>query len=74
IPPSGLFRRRRYEIEFPPDAKFGSTKREVTATPVTVIDRYLGVGDAWTLVHAADAAWNGHSGEWVTLVEVDDSA
>ncbi len=69
IPPTGLLRRRRYEIEFPAVDQSSSPRREITSTPVTVIDRQVGVGEAWTLVHAADAAWDGQSGEWVTLLD-----
>jgi hypothetical protein len=34
---------------------------------VTVIDPYIGVGDAWALVHAADEAWDGEVGDWVSM-------
>ncbi|MDZ7734272.1 MAG: hypothetical protein U5R31_15405 [Acidimicrobiia bacterium] len=32
-----------------------------------VIENDLGVGDAWALIHAADMAWDGQRGEWVSL-------
>lgn len=75
VAPTGLSRllgRRRYEIERLGSPGTGST-RELTTTPVTAIDEQLGVGDAWALVHAADAAWNGTSGRWVTLVDARKS-
>jgi hypothetical protein len=64
-----LLRRRIYEVEFTPEWETSPSWRRVTAAPVTIIDPYLGVGDAWALVHAADAAWTGGVGEWVTLFE-----
>lgn len=67
LPPTGILRRKRYEVEFPSsDERFGPSYT-VTTTPVTAIDKIVGVGDAWTLVHAADDAWKGESGRWVTL-------
>ena len=36
-----------------------------------MIDPYLGVGDAWAVVRAADAAWDGTSGDWVSLEAAD---
>jgi hypothetical protein len=70
LPERGRFRRRRvYEIEFPPDESSAEPKRVVTITPATTIDKYLGVGDAWALIDAANQAWDGENGEWVTLFE-----
>jgi hypothetical protein len=66
IPASGLLRRRRYEVEIV-EAGESTPRREITTTPVTLIDKYIGVGDAWSVVHAADDAWDGRSGEWVSL-------
>jgi hypothetical protein len=54
------FQRTRYEVDL-------KGERHVTRTPVTLLDPYLGVGDAWTLVHASEARWDGTTGEWVTL-------
>jgi hypothetical protein len=60
------FRRRRYEVEFvDPDGRPQWSR--VTRTPVTLIDRYLGVGDAWAVVKAADDAWTSGNGDWVNL-------
>jgi hypothetical protein len=57
---------RLYEVEI---ARMGEATpiAKTTRTPVTLVDRYLGVGDAWALVHAADARWDGREGAWVTL-------
>lgn len=68
LPPKGVLRRRLYEIDLTlNDREEASPSRQLTSTPVTMIDKYLGVGDAWALVHAADDAWDGQTGEWVSL-------
>lgn len=67
ITPTRVLRRRRYEIEVSGGAEPQSPKRETTTAPVTALGQHLGVGDAWALVHAADAAWNGETGEWVAF-------
>jgi len=67
IRPRGVFGRRLYEIEFPSPDDGNPPIREVSRTPVTRIDPVIGVGDAWTLVRAADDAWDGDNGDWVTL-------
>lgn len=71
LPPKGLLRRRIYEVEITQAGEAAPPTRQVTSTPVTFIDKCLGVGDAWTLVHAADDAWDGRVGEWVSLFEED---
>jgi hypothetical protein len=58
----GRFGRFRFELE-------SSEGRQVTRTPVTLLDPYLGVGDAWALVHAAERAWDGAEGGWVSLTD-----
>ena len=65
--PPRLLRRRLYEVEFTDDADGAHTWTRVTPTPITIIDRYIGTGDAWSLVSAADEAWDGELGEWVSL-------
>lgn len=55
-PPRGLLGRRRYEVE-EIDSAGTVTRRLETITPVTTIDKYFGVAEAWVLVHAADEAW-----------------
>lgn len=64
---SGRFRRRRYEVHFIPDPSREPEWARITSSPVTLIDRYLGVADAWSVIHAADEAWDGRLGEWVTF-------
>jgi hypothetical protein len=66
LPPT-RFRRPQYEVELISDGKSEPVWRRVTRAPVTLIDPKLGVGDAWALVHAADDAWDGEVGEWVSL-------
>jgi hypothetical protein len=61
--PRRVLRRRMYEVEFIFDGSL--TRREVTSSPVPLIDGYLGLGDAWALVRAADKAWSGDVGQWV---------
>jgi hypothetical protein len=58
----GRFRRFRFEVDLPEG-------RHVTRAPVTLLDPYLGVGDAWALVHAAEGAWDGANGDWVSLTD-----
>ena len=65
VAPAGLFRGRRYELELVTTT--GERLRRVTRAPLTDLDPQLGVGDAWAVIHAADARWNGEVGEWVTL-------
>jgi hypothetical protein len=62
--PSRRFRRRRYEVEV--SGPRGRVVR-TTRTPATEIDGYLGTGDAWALVHAAD----NDPGEWVRLTQAE---
>lgn len=65
--PKGLLRRRRYEVEFVEPATGESQWKRETSTPVTTIDQYVGVGEAWALVHAADKAWGEGSPQWISL-------
>lgn len=69
LPPRSVLRRKLYEVEFPSSTEGGVPSRKVTTTPVTRVDKFLGVGDAWALVHAADEAWDGESGTWVSLYD-----
>lgn len=62
---------RLYEVEIPNGA---GADRVVTRSPLSVLDPRLGVGDAWALIDAANRAWNGSSGEWVTLYDQGMSA
>ena len=65
-PPRGVLRRPRYEVEFV-DPAGQVTQHQETTTPVTMIDPYVGVAEAWALVHAADSAWTRSSDEWSSL-------
>lgn len=67
VAPKGLLKRRRYEVEITSTDE--APVRRMTSTPVTLIDKHVGVGDAWALVHAADDDWDGEVGEWVSLGE-----
>jgi hypothetical protein len=65
--PKGFLRRRRYQVEFVESGTGEARWRKETTTPVTMIDPYIGVGEAWALVHAADKAWDEGSSEWASL-------
>jgi hypothetical protein len=67
----GWLRRRTYEIEYPSDTE-GPLDRERTRTPASgrMYD-LLGVGDAWSIIDAADQEWNGSVGEWVQFIDPD---
>lgn len=65
--PTGLFRRRRYEVELlVVDGSIVVWSRETT-DPVTLITHIVGVAGAWALVEAADGAWRRGSDEWMSL-------
>lgn len=57
---------RVYELEIPGDQ---GAERIVTRSPLSVLDPLLGVGDAWSLIDAANRAWDGERGEWVSLFD-----
>jgi hypothetical protein len=65
--PKGVFRRRRYEVELVEPATGEILWQGETTTPVTAIDRHIGVREAWALVHAADKAWDEGSWRWISL-------
>lgn len=65
--PSKCFRRRQYEVQFIPDPHNQPEWTRITSSPVTLLDAHLGVGDAWSVIHAADRAWNGGVGEWIVF-------
>lgn len=67
--PTRFLGRKRYEVELPAIATGDPFHRKVTSVPVTMLEKHLGVGDAWSLVKAADAAWDGQTGKWVSLYE-----
>jgi hypothetical protein len=45
---------------------------KITAYPVFDIEKVVGTGDAWALVKAADAGWDGTTGGWATIYEPGD--
>lgn len=55
-----------YEVELTTDV---GLERHITRSPVSLLSPLLGVGDAWSLVDAANREWNGRVGEWVSLFE-----
>ena len=64
--PKRPFRRPPYEVEFRPADIEGGGWHKVTAYPVFEIEKIVGTGDAWSMIHAADAAWDGTAGDWIT--------
>lgn len=65
--PKPLLRRAQYEVEYrPPGADRGWHK--LTAHPVFDLEQVIGTGDAWALIRAADEAWDGSTGQWVTVL------
>lgn len=56
----------------PPTSPSSEAGRErewarVTSTPVTLTDPHIGVAEAWWVVRAADDAWDGANGEWISF-------
>jgi hypothetical protein len=39
----------------------------ITSRPIRAIDPILGVGDAWSVINAADRAWEQTPGEWIVF-------
>ena len=65
--PSQRFKRRWYEVQFIEPNTLGPKWSKKTRTPIAEMEQVLGVGDAWAVLRAADRAWNGGLGDWVTL-------
>ncbi len=57
----------------PPDCR-SQGWHKVTAYPVFDIEKVVGTGDAWALIKAADQAWNGLTGDWVTILRTRTEA
>mgnify|MGYP000900400336 FL=1 len=55
---------RVYEIEVPTS---DGVDRVITRWPRSILDPLLGAGDAWSLIDAANRAWDGEPGDWVAL-------
>jgi hypothetical protein len=66
--PKRPFRRPPYEVEYRP-AGAGQGWYKITPYPVFEIEEVIGTGDAWALIKAADNAWDGSTGDWVTIYE-----
>jgi hypothetical protein len=65
--PTGTLRRRLYEVELVDQGSGVVAWREESSTPVTLIDPYGGVAEAWALVRSADEHWGRGSTEWISL-------
>lgn len=65
--PTGILRRRRYEVELLDQDSGAVIWRKVTPAPVTLIDRHIGVAEAWALLHSADDHWERNVTDWVSL-------
>ena len=63
---------RVYEVEIA-SASDVVPRVKTTRVPVTMIDPYMGVGDAWALIDEADDRWDGRAGEWVTFSTMDET-
>lgn len=59
-----ILRRSLFEVELVSDPP-GISWRKKSTLPVTLIDRRIGVAEAWSLVHAAEAAWERGGREWI---------
>ncbi len=69
IPPKVPFW-RLYEVELSPHGWPDGTRRHVTRSPNSLLERILGFGDAWAFVHEADSQWaNGKRGKAVEYEE-----
>ena len=60
-------REATYELYIADEHAAGPPTRLQTEDPMAVLEPALGVGDAWAVIRAADGAWNGMTGAWVTL-------
>lgn len=67
--PKRRLRRPPYEVEFRPVDPRTDGWHKITSHPVFEIEKVVGTGDAWAMIRAADASWNGTSGAWVTIHE-----
>jgi hypothetical protein len=63
---------RRYTVEFAPNADLEPHERQTLCRSAAVkrLEREVGVGDAWSFIHAADDAWNLEPADWA--VEFDE--
>lgn len=69
LPSTRVLRRRRYEVSWSAGELGEATGSKVTTSPLGMLDPVLGVGDAWSVIDAADRAWDGRVGAWASLYE-----
>lgn len=62
-----LTKRGRYQVQLVDDESGHIEWSETTTTPITLIDRYIGVAEAWALLHQADDEFNRAPMEWVRM-------
>jgi hypothetical protein len=60
---------RLYEIELAPHGWPETAQRQTTRTPKAVLERMLGVGDAWSFVQEADRQWAAGNRGWAVEFE-----
>lgn len=60
-----LRRRRLYEVEYV--SLEGETWKKQTQSPVFALERYIGVSEAWSMIHAARALWDRQAPGWVEM-------
>ena len=62
--PKRRFRRTLDEVEYEPACRSVTGWRTITTAPVFDPEKVVGTGDAWAMIHAADAGWDGAQGAW----------
>jgi hypothetical protein len=62
---------RRYTVEFAPNADSEPHERQTLGRSAAVkrLEREVGIGDAWSFIHAADDAWNLEPADWAVEFE-----
>lgn len=65
--PKPRFRRHPHEIECEPATGSGTGWHRNTTAPVFDLEKVVGTGDAWAMIDAADAGWDGEQGDWVSV-------
>ena len=68
IESKGLFS-RTYEVELLPHGWPDLAQRHVTRVPNSILEPLIGVGDAWSFVHAADREWKKGNRDWAVEFE-----
>lgn len=67
--PSRFPWRREFEVEFQPRSFSEPLWRQVTRTPVLVLEPLVGIGDAWPLVDEANRQWRLGNRGWAVEIE-----